>query len=381
MTMEIDIHRSLSHLHVVGFHGFFEDKDHVYILLELCRRRSLMELHKRRRALSEPEVRYYLKQILLAVEHLHGVKVRMLHGVKVRMLHGVKVHGVKVRMLHGVKVRMLHGVKVRMLHGVKVLTYVAWCQGTYVCCMVSRYLRMLHGVKVYVAWCQGTYVCCMVSRYLRRYVAWCQGTYVCCMVSRYSMLHGVKVRMLHGVKVRMLHGVKVRMLHGVKARMLHGVKARMLHGVKVRMLHGVMVRMLHGLLLSIAKPLSSPGKLFCYRPGKRFGLCCALNRTIWSPLSSHFLNNRIADVTTFSCSIYYNTGDSQRSEAREPVFERQPGDQSWRFWACNKSRARWGEKKVIVWHQLPNCGMGGVGHLVYVRDAGFLFLEGGRFLL
>ena len=39
MTMEIDIHRGLSHAHIVGFHGFFEDKNHVYILLELCRRR------------------------------------------------------------------------------------------------------------------------------------------------------------------------------------------------------------------------------------------------------------------------------------------------------------------------------------------------------
>lgn len=75
MTMEIDIHRSLNHTHVVGFHGFFEDKDHVYIILELCRRRSLMELHKRRKALTEPEVRYYLRQTLLAVKYLHDVKV------------------------------------------------------------------------------------------------------------------------------------------------------------------------------------------------------------------------------------------------------------------------------------------------------------------
>lgn len=75
MTMEIEIHRALSHNHVVGFHGFFEDKNHVYILLELCRRRSLMELHKRRKALTEPEVRYYLRQILLAVSYLHNEKV------------------------------------------------------------------------------------------------------------------------------------------------------------------------------------------------------------------------------------------------------------------------------------------------------------------
>jgi len=39
MTQEINIHRSVSHKHVVGFHGFFEDTENVYVLLELCRRR------------------------------------------------------------------------------------------------------------------------------------------------------------------------------------------------------------------------------------------------------------------------------------------------------------------------------------------------------
>ncbi|XP_067014592.1 serine/threonine-protein kinase polo [Anabrus simplex] len=71
MTQEITIHRSLNHKHVVGFHSFFEDVHNIYIVLELCRRRSLMELHKRRKTLSEPEVRYYLTQILLGVDYLH----------------------------------------------------------------------------------------------------------------------------------------------------------------------------------------------------------------------------------------------------------------------------------------------------------------------
>lgn len=39
MTQEINIHRSISHKYIVKFHSFFEDSDHVYILLELCRRR------------------------------------------------------------------------------------------------------------------------------------------------------------------------------------------------------------------------------------------------------------------------------------------------------------------------------------------------------
>ncbi|KAM6114182.1 serine/threonine-protein kinase PLK1 [Pterocles gutturalis] len=75
MSMEIAIHRSLAHRHIVGFHGFFEDSDFVYVVLELCRRRSLLELHKRRKALSEPEVRYYLRQTILGCQYLHSHRV------------------------------------------------------------------------------------------------------------------------------------------------------------------------------------------------------------------------------------------------------------------------------------------------------------------
>lgn len=39
MSQEIDIHRSLKHKHVVGFHNFFEDTQNIYIILELCKRR------------------------------------------------------------------------------------------------------------------------------------------------------------------------------------------------------------------------------------------------------------------------------------------------------------------------------------------------------
>lgn len=75
MAMEIEIHRNLNHIHVVGFHSFFEDNDFIYILLEICRRRSLMELHKRRKSLTEPEVRYYMQQILIGCIYLHNEKI------------------------------------------------------------------------------------------------------------------------------------------------------------------------------------------------------------------------------------------------------------------------------------------------------------------
>ena len=72
---EIEIHRSLAHPHIVGFHDFFENKNYVYILLHLCRQKTLRELHEKRKTLTEPEVRYFLKQIVLAVQHLHNQKV------------------------------------------------------------------------------------------------------------------------------------------------------------------------------------------------------------------------------------------------------------------------------------------------------------------
>ena len=34
-----------------------------------------MELHKRRKAITEPETRYFMKQILLGVKYLHDMKI------------------------------------------------------------------------------------------------------------------------------------------------------------------------------------------------------------------------------------------------------------------------------------------------------------------
>ena len=36
LLAEIKIHRCLSHRYIVGFESFFEDKQNVYIMLELC---------------------------------------------------------------------------------------------------------------------------------------------------------------------------------------------------------------------------------------------------------------------------------------------------------------------------------------------------------
>lgn len=46
MTQEIFIHKMLKNKNIVSFYSFFEDDDFVYIVLELCQKRSMMELHK-----------------------------------------------------------------------------------------------------------------------------------------------------------------------------------------------------------------------------------------------------------------------------------------------------------------------------------------------
>ncbi|UJR21968.1 hypothetical protein I4U23_025036 [Adineta vaga] len=75
MQQEVTIHQSLRHKHIVQFYSYFEDENNVYIVLELCRRRSLMELHRRRKTVTEPETRYFVKQIVDACTYLHEKRI------------------------------------------------------------------------------------------------------------------------------------------------------------------------------------------------------------------------------------------------------------------------------------------------------------------
>lgn len=75
MSQEIVIHKTLSHRNIVEFLGFFDDPDNIYIVLELCKRRSMMELHKRRRVVTDYECRFYIHQILEGVKYLHDSSI------------------------------------------------------------------------------------------------------------------------------------------------------------------------------------------------------------------------------------------------------------------------------------------------------------------
>lgn len=75
MTQEIKIHRQLNHPNVVRFLSFFDDDHNVYIIMELCKQRSMMELHKRRPVVTEYECRFYVHQILDGVRYLHDNQI------------------------------------------------------------------------------------------------------------------------------------------------------------------------------------------------------------------------------------------------------------------------------------------------------------------
>lgn len=70
---EVELHKKLEFgkNFIVGFHNYFEDSENVYMLLELCSRKSMVQLLKQRRTLTEPEVRYFIHQAIMGVNFLH----------------------------------------------------------------------------------------------------------------------------------------------------------------------------------------------------------------------------------------------------------------------------------------------------------------------
>ena len=75
---EIQLHKDLKHQNIVQFYKYFHDEaNNVHIILEYCSMKSLLHVMKARKVLTEPEVRYYLKQICEGVRYIH--QHRILH--------------------------------------------------------------------------------------------------------------------------------------------------------------------------------------------------------------------------------------------------------------------------------------------------------------
>ena len=72
IVTEIDIQKSLNSPKVVKVKSYSEDGKNVYIILELCKNRSLHDLLKKRGYLTEFEVRNYMFQLIQGVKYLHN---------------------------------------------------------------------------------------------------------------------------------------------------------------------------------------------------------------------------------------------------------------------------------------------------------------------
>ncbi|EDP42736.1 hypothetical protein MGL_2936 [Malassezia globosa CBS 7966] len=69
---EIMIHKSLKHVHIVGFEDVFEDSENVYFVLELCHNGNMNDIVKRRGPYLESEARYFMIQILAGIQNMHN---------------------------------------------------------------------------------------------------------------------------------------------------------------------------------------------------------------------------------------------------------------------------------------------------------------------
>ncbi|XP_068518028.1 inactive serine/threonine-protein kinase PLK5-like isoform X4 [Anas acuta] len=69
---EQELQGRLRHRHVLRLHGHLATRSHLYLLLELCGRRSLADILRARGVLTEPEARYYLRQGGEGLSYLHG---------------------------------------------------------------------------------------------------------------------------------------------------------------------------------------------------------------------------------------------------------------------------------------------------------------------
>ncbi|KAL2685035.1 hypothetical protein Neosp_006130 [[Neocosmospora] mangrovei] len=69
---ELQIHSKMKHKNVVQFLRAFSQENCTYLVLELCPNGSLMDMVKRRKGLTEPEVRFYSVQITGAIKYMHN---------------------------------------------------------------------------------------------------------------------------------------------------------------------------------------------------------------------------------------------------------------------------------------------------------------------
>ncbi|RDL36796.1 Serine kinase [Venustampulla echinocandica] len=69
---ELQIHSKMNHPNIVRFQRAFSFQKCTYIVLELCPNGSLMDMVKRRKFITEPEVRFWTVQMAGAIKYMHS---------------------------------------------------------------------------------------------------------------------------------------------------------------------------------------------------------------------------------------------------------------------------------------------------------------------
>ena len=75
MKNEVFIHQRLFHPGIVQFEGTLEYEDKFVVFMELCSLGSLQNILDRRYRLTEPEVQYFMLQVLDSIEYLHSEQI------------------------------------------------------------------------------------------------------------------------------------------------------------------------------------------------------------------------------------------------------------------------------------------------------------------
>lgn len=75
LSLEIRIQSCLNHNNILGMYGFFDDKTHLYIVLEYMDGGTLYEKLKKISKLSEHDTAIIIKQMAYAIEYLHDMGI------------------------------------------------------------------------------------------------------------------------------------------------------------------------------------------------------------------------------------------------------------------------------------------------------------------
>lgn len=71
LLSEIKIHLSVQHKNIVKLYTYFEDKEFVYLVMEMCHNKSMMDLLKKKKKIEEKHARVFLLQMISALDYLH----------------------------------------------------------------------------------------------------------------------------------------------------------------------------------------------------------------------------------------------------------------------------------------------------------------------